>query len=192
MISNQHRARYEEHPFSTKLERLITELEASCGREMIPEQKLLLGHMGSVENLLATMYQEPVRIHVLSQRESNGTIKRSSILEGAVSCTAFVAAQSHISCSVLADNVLDKIRKQKIGIGSILTRHGLLYQRHIHTIGFDHVHKCPYREYAILVDDRKCIDIKEWVFPRKSGSRKTRDKMRFSESTSTIAKIDPR
>ncbi|MEM0446024.1 MAG: chorismate pyruvate-lyase family protein [Candidatus Nitrosocaldus sp.] len=124
-----------EGEFGSTMLRALRRLEERSEIKLSRVEKLLLAEVGTVEQLLSILIDEPVSVCVLKQEEDS----KSNIIERRVNIrnadSILMSAESRIRTDVLPEAVVDDIRARKLGIGSIILKHRLETFRRIVEIG---------------------------------------------------------
>lgn len=128
---------------------------------LTPKQKELLAHRGTVERLLATFFGAEIAVKVVRQVEKKDRItEREAVLYRKDTGRALVHARSRIYCQNLPPVVVEGIRQQKRGIGSIIASARLDTARRIIDVGVN-PDGSPYRTYRIYYNRRVAFEIRE-------------------------------
>ncbi len=121
--------------FGTAMLKALRRLEEISGIRLSKVERLLLAEVGTVEQLLSILVDEPVSIKVLGQKEDS----RHNIIERRVNIltanSILMDAESRIRVDVLPEAVIQDIRARRLGIGSIIVKHRLETFRRIVEIG---------------------------------------------------------
>lgn len=128
-------------------------------------QKILLAETGTVEQVLSILTDSPVRVNVIRQSEENGSIKREVVLTSE-SGEPLIRACSSAYCRNLPLKVVDKIRRKRAGIGTVIFNAQLETFRKITKMGVKG--GVPYRMYKIFYHGKVAFEIREDVL-LKSG-----------------------
>ena len=145
--------------FGASALRKIQELE-SKGTVLGMAQKILLAETGTVEQVLSILTGSPVRVNVTSQSEEKGIIKREVVLTSE-SGEPLIRAHSRVYCRNLPSVVVEKIRRKKAGIGTVIFSAGLETFRKITRMGVKG--GIPYRAYRILYRGKVAFEIREEI-----------------------------
>ena len=100
--------------------------------DLSPMERVVLGHTGTVQHFLGILFNEPVAVEMISQREAGRRFHRKSHLflksNGVVVCYAH-------SMIVYKEDVrqgaIEDVRAGILGIGHIASRHGIPMSRMI-------------------------------------------------------------
>lgn len=140
----------------------ITDLERE-GAILTNAQKILLAETGTVEQVLSILTGSPVSVKVTLQVEKNEVIEREAVLTSE-SGEALIRARSMVHCKNLPHVVVEKIRRKKAGIGTVIFAARLETFRKITRMGIkDGV---PYRTYKIFYRGKVALEIREEVLLR--------------------------
>ena len=146
--------------FGTSVLQKIQELEKK-GAALSTAQKILLAETGTVEQVLSILTGSPVRVKVTSQSEEKGVIKREVILMSE-SGEPLIRARSRIYCRNLPPAIVEKIRRKKAGIGTVIFADGLETFRRITKMGVS-MGGVPYRAYRVSHQGKVAFEIREEV-----------------------------
>jgi chorismate-pyruvate lyase len=136
------------------------ELEKKSGIRLEVSQKILLAETGTLEQVLSILAGEPVRVEVVSQKESRGVITRRSTISTA-SGRILVKAQSKVFTRNIPSKVCQLVRSRENGIGSIMQKLEMSTFRRITEIGYDPASTNLFRRYKITVANKVGFEIRE-------------------------------
>jgi chorismate-pyruvate lyase len=145
--------------FGTGVLRKIQALEKE-GIVLTIAQKLLLAETGTVEQVLRMLTGSPVHVRVIGQSEEKGIIRRKVMLLSD-SGEVLIKASSKIYCRNLPPAVIEKIRRKKAGIGTIISDSDLEVFRKITKMGVKD--GMPYRKYRISYRKKIAFEINEEI-----------------------------
>ncbi|MEM2090066.1 MAG: chorismate pyruvate-lyase family protein [Candidatus Nitrosocaldus sp.] len=121
--------------FGTSMLSALKRLEDAAGIKLSRIEKLLLAEVGTVEQLLSILVNEPVVVDVLRQEEVGNVIEREVNIHKAYSDEVLLTAKSVINVDVLPDAVACDIRAKRLGLGSVIMKHKLETFRRVVEIG---------------------------------------------------------
>ncbi len=98
-------------------------------------EQIILANFGTNQTLLSLIFQTPVNIKLINQREEGGVILRQVELRTADTLTAY--ATTHIPKSRNRGDVLLDITAGKMGLGQIVVIHNLPNRRSLVNVGRD-------------------------------------------------------
>ena len=131
--------------------------ENISGSKLTREQQILLGHTGTVEQVLAIIAGAPIEVKVTKQ-EGVDIIERDAILtaKGRV----LVRARSKIYCKNLPADIVRQVRQKRKGIGAIIASSRLETFREVVRVGRN-PDGSPYRIYRIMHGGKVAFEIRE-------------------------------
>jgi chorismate-pyruvate lyase len=121
------------------------------------EQEILLGHTGTVEQLLAIIAGSPIEVRVTKQ-EGVDIIEREATLSA--KGRVLVLARSEIYCKNLPAGIVRQIRQKRKGIGAIIASSRLETFREVVMVGRN-PDGSPYRIYRIMHGGKAAFEIRE-------------------------------
>jgi chorismate-pyruvate lyase len=121
------------------------------------EQEILLGHTGTVEQLLAIIAGSPIEVRVTKQ-EGVDIIEREATLSA--KGRVLVLARSEIYCKNLPAGIVRQIRQKRKGIGAIIASSRLETFREVVRVGRN-PDGSPYRIYRIMHGGKAAFEIRE-------------------------------
>lgn len=121
------------------------------------EQQILLGHTGTVEQVLAIIVGSPIKVKVTKQ-EGMDIIEREAILTG--KGRVLLRARSKIYSKNLPAGIVRQVRQKRKGIGSIIASSRLETFRKVVRVGRN-PDGSPYRIYMILHGGKAAFEIRE-------------------------------
>ena len=121
------------------------------------EQEILLGHTGTVEQLLAIIAGSPIEVRVTKQ-EGVDIIEREATLSA--KGRVLVLARSEIYCKNLPAGIVRQIRQKRKGIGAIIASSRLETFREVVRVGRN-PDGSPYRIYRIMHGGKVAFEIRE-------------------------------
>lgn len=130
------------------------------GAVLSTAQKTLLAETGTVEQVLSILTGLPVRVSVTEQSEEKGVIRRKVVLTSD-SGEPLIRARSKIYCKNLPPAVVEKIRRKKTGIGTIIFATRLETFRKITKMGVRG--GIPHRTYRIFHRGKVAFEISEEI-----------------------------
>lgn len=151
----------------------LRELEKKSGKRLGRNQKILLAEIGTVEQVLSILVGSPIHVRIRKQRVHGDRmmIEREVLLAREGSKEILIRAVTKIRPKGLPGAVVDDIRSQKLGIGSIISKHRLETFRRIVEVGYDPRRKMVYRIYDISYKRKPRFRIREEIYGSIGGSR---------------------
>lgn len=124
-------------------------------------EQVILGNFGTVQTLLSLIFNVPVNVQLIDQKENTGVITRRVKLVAGQATVAY--ATSHIPRSCNDKDVIQDIIAGTLGLGQIVVKHKIPNSRTLLSVGRD---KAGFwRDYKIE-GPKLHLEIGEW-FPRK-------------------------
>ena len=139
----------------------LRELEKRSKIRLSRSQKIVIAEIGTVEQVLSILLDSPVTVKVKKHVQKDGTIEREVVLTREGSHKRLIHAVTQIDTEGLPIGVLKDIRSGKLGIGTVISKHGLETYRKIVEVGYDSEKKMVYRIYEILYKGEPKFRIKE-------------------------------
>lgn len=127
----------------------IRELEQRSEIKLSRPEKIVLAEIGTIEQVLSILLDSPITVTVKKQTEKRNVIERRVVL-GTETGSDIIHATTQVTTKGLPDKVVDDIRRRRLGIGTIITKHGLETFRRVVEVGYDSKKKMLYRVYEIL------------------------------------------
>ena len=146
----------------------IAELEGKSGISLGLAQKVLLAETGTVEQVLSILTGSKVTVKVGMQKENAKTITRQSLIVNDAG-KVLIRAHSRILVCNLPAKVVSQIRRQELGIGTIIASSGLETFRKIVQVGYDPISKSVFREYHVIFRKKVAFVIFEELVGIESG-----------------------
>lgn len=147
--------------FGNLMLRKISKLESRSGIKLNMKQKILLIEIGTVEQMLSIITCSPVRVKVVDQKENKGIITRESVIITRDTKDIFVHAISQIFTSNLPPTIIRKIKRKRVGIGTIIHDLHLETFRRIIEIGYEPKSRLLFRRYQIIYKKKVAFEIRE-------------------------------
>ncbi|MGI0020607.1 MAG: chorismate--pyruvate lyase family protein [Nitrososphaera sp.] len=131
--------------------------ENIAGLRLTRDQEILLGHTGTVEQVLAIIAGSPIEVKVTRQQGTE-VIEREAVLlaKGRV----LVRARSKIYCKNLPAGIVRQVRQKRKGIGAIIASSRLETFREVVRVGRN-PDGSPYRIYRIMHGGKAAFEIRE-------------------------------
>ena len=156
--------------FGSLMLQKISELEFRTEVRLGLAQKILLAETGTVEQVLSIIVGSPVKVKVVEQKENAKTITRQSLILDQ-SGRVLVKACSKVFILNLPAKIVSRIRRQKSGIGTIITSSGLETFRKIVQVGYDPANRSVFRKYQIICKKKVAFEITEELVGIDSGHK---------------------
>lgn len=154
--------------FGSLMLQKIAELEARSGVLLGLAQKVLLAETGTVEQVLSILTGSTVRVKVVEQKENAKTITRQSLIMNEAG-RVLIRARSKVFICNLPAKVVSQIKRQKFGIGTIITDFRLETFRNIVQVGYNPANRAVFRKYQIICRKKIAFEIMEEMVGIESG-----------------------
>jgi chorismate-pyruvate lyase len=147
--------------FGTAMLEKISQLEQRCGIRLSKYQKILLGEVGTVEQVLSIIANSPIRVELIRQASTaEGWYEREVWLKDDRN-RRLVHAATRYNVNHLPTNLFEDLKTGRIGIGSAIVRHRLETFRKITEIAYDDQNQMLLRRYEIRKDGHILFEISE-------------------------------
>ncbi|KKN39348.1 hypothetical protein LCGC14_0744530 [marine sediment metagenome] len=130
-------------------------------RDFPPKLRPLMAVFGTLQGALSLLFGEEVKVRLIGQVASDWEVERE--VELVAGDRVVATARSHIVCTIAQQSYLDDIILGEMGIGQLLTQHGINCQARLMDCGAGD--KECWRKY-ILEGPGVSITITEY-FPRE-------------------------
>ena len=137
----------------------LQELEKRSNIKLKKSHKILLAEIGTVEQVLSVLLDEPVTVEVKKQVVNNYKIEREVVLRA--KGDDLVYATTEVDVRAMPSGVVADSKEGKLGIGTIITKHNLETFRRIVEVGYDSTRSIVYRVYEILYGAEPKFRIRE-------------------------------
>ena len=137
----------------------LQELEERSNIKLNKSHKILLAEIGTVEQVLSVLLDEPVTVEVKKHVVNNYKIEREVVLRA--KGDDLVYATTEVDVRAMPSGVVADIKEGKLGIGTIITKHNLETFRRIVEVGYDSTRSIVYRVYEILYGAEPKFRIRE-------------------------------
>lgn len=154
--------------FGSFMVRNIAELEGKSGVRLEMVQKIFLAETGTVEQLMSILTGSNVRVRVVKQKENATTITRQSIIVND-SGKVLIRAYSKVCKRNLPSKIVNQIKQQQWGIGTIISSSHLETFRKIIEVGYDPASRSVFRKYHIFYRKKIAFEIREELVGIESG-----------------------
>ena len=156
--------------FGSHILEIISELENKLNVKFHLFEKVLLVETGNVEQVLSILTNSEIVVKILKQNERNESIERDVNIINKKTGEKLVYARSNIIPSNLPQEIVSRIRRKDVGIGSIITTSELETFRKILRIGYSLKTKSVSRTYQIIYKGKVGFEIKEVFFNLRQRS----------------------
>lgn len=146
----------------------ISELEGKSGVRLGMVQKILLAETGTVEQVLSILTGSTVRVKVVKQKENAKSIARQSMIMNDAG-RVLIKAYSKVYAKNLPSKIVNQIKQQRWGIGTIIARSRLETFRKIVEVGYDPSDRSVFRKYQIFYRKKIAFEIREVLVGIESG-----------------------
>lgn len=107
-------------------------------------ERVILGHFGTVQTLLALILNTPVEVKIIEQDSNPDIFRQVHIVADELICEAM----SRIPLLGNKTEVINDVIEGQLGLGQIIAKHELKHTRKIMEIGRDHLNF--WRKYQIV------------------------------------------
>ncbi|MFQ5941588.1 MAG: chorismate pyruvate-lyase family protein [Nitrososphaerales archaeon] len=137
----------------------LQELEKQSNIKLKKSYKILLAEIGTVEQVLSILIDEPVTVKVKKQVVKDYRIYREVVLSA--KNDDVIRAITEIDVRAMPSGVIADIKEGKLGIGTIMAKHRLETFRRIVEVGYDSTRNILYRVYEVLYGAEPKFRIRE-------------------------------
>ena len=104
-----------------------------------PKLRALMAVFGTLQGALSLLFGEEVTVRVVGQVEEDWKVVRKVVrqVELVAGDRVVATATSRIACTIAQQSYLSDILAGKMGIGQLLTKHGINYQTRLSSCGQD-------------------------------------------------------
>jgi chorismate-pyruvate lyase len=148
--------------FGSHMLQKISELEKKSNLKLPVTKKILLAETGTVEQILSILTNSETRVNVLKQTEDCELILREVCIVTKKDGETLVNARSRFFLANLPRDIINQIRRKKLGIGNIIIGHELETFRKIIKIGYNSKSNSIFRVYHIIHHGKVAIQIREY------------------------------
>ncbi|MFQ5969064.1 MAG: hypothetical protein ACE5J2_01025 [Nitrososphaerales archaeon] len=150
-----------ERDFGREMLLRLKQLEKRSKIKLNKSQKIVIAEIGTVEQVLSILLDSPITVNVKKQVIKNGVIEREVVLSKERPKDDLIHAVTQIHTDGLPNEVIADINSGKLGIGTIISKHGLETFRRIVEVGYYPKKRFVYRIYEILYRGEPKFRIRE-------------------------------
>lgn len=121
-------------------------------KQFPPKLRPLMAVFGTLQGALSLLFGEEVKVRVVRQEDSGDTVEREveREVELVAGDTVVATAMSHMNITTARPRLLSDIAEGRMGIGQMLTKHGINYQTRLVDCGEDGGNQEFWRSYDIV------------------------------------------